>query len=97
MMATDEKTGSDVIQAEIIHLDGGVIQNVEADTVRIEQGGANQVIAKNVELNKGGALTIQGDVVGLQQGAAFITRSAESTSEESTVGAVISEHAVLQT
>jgi hypothetical protein len=32
----------------------------------------------------------------LQQGAAFITRSAKSTSEESTVGAVISEHAVLQ-
>ncbi len=95
-MTTDGKPRSDELQAEVIHLEGGMIQNVEADTVRIQQGGANQVIAKNVELYKGGALTIQGDVVGMQQGAAFIARGAKITSDESTTGAVLAEHAVLQ-
>lgn len=111
MAEKNKATVSDEVSEELISLEGGTIESVEADSVQINQGGARSIVAKDVELNRGSAITIQADNVEMHSSAAFVAQAesinAQDTNffsslgdvaaiKESRVGVVVAKEASLE-
>src|SRR3990172_7255301 len=87
--------GLEAIEGEVIHLEGGTVETVEAVTVRIQQGGANRILANEGGLRHAPAGGIDAESVVVQQSAVIAARGDEIGAEQSFVGAVVAQDARL--
>jgi len=82
---------SNEIDADVVTMSGGSIENIEAETVRIDQGGAQRIIASEVGISRGGVGVINADNVDLQLAGALTVRSDKTTIKDGGAGVVVSD------
>jgi hypothetical protein len=82
-----EKHQEDLL-ADVIRLDGGSIQQVEAEIVNIHQGGANRISADSVEIKQGAAIVVDAGSILMQQSATGFAQGSTIIIEDGSAAAV---------
>ena len=77
------------LQADIVEIDGGTIERVDAETVSIFQGGVRQAVAGNLEMRLGAAGSLQASTARLEQVVAGAVRGNAVEIIESDAAAVM--------
>lgn len=84
MSEESERKESTELDADVITLEGGTVDAVEADRVQIVQGGARTITASEVNINTGSAFSIEADQVVMQQSGAFVAQARQMGLDTST-------------
>jgi hypothetical protein len=90
-----EPTDDEMIEGEVIHLDGGTVETIEAVSVQIHQGGVNRVLASEVEMHLAAAGRVDAESVVAQQSIILAGRGDEIGAEQAFSAALIAQDARL--
>jgi hypothetical protein len=60
---------ADVVHGDIVHVDGGEVKNIQAETVQVQEGAILHVEAESVELQEGAIGMVRAGSVTLTEGA----------------------------
>jgi hypothetical protein len=84
MSAESENKESSELDADVITLEGGTVDAVEAESVQIVQSGARTITASEVSINTGMAISIEADQIAMQQSGAFVAQARQMGLDTST-------------
>lgn len=84
MSEESESERSAELDADIITLEGGTVDAVEAEGVQIIQGGVRTITASEVNLNSGSALSIDADQAVIRQSGVLVAQARQMGISDST-------------